>query len=233
MTETVSGAVDVVQAPSRLIEANLVEFGKTLPAHIGAEKFGRWSLSMIKNALRNPDIQQAWERVLSTDAGRLSVMGELMTAASLGLEPGREYYVVPFGATAGGIVGYRGEVRLITNARPCTVVAQLVREGDKFHMRGANVPPLHEPPDPDDASSWFDDTRPVVGAYSYVAYPGGECSMVERMSEAAIAKRRAVAKTQKIWSMWEDEMRLKTVTRPLRKSVPWSAERLWGNAQAS
>jgi len=104
------------------------------------------------------------------------------------------------------------------------VVAQLVREGDTFYMRAANAPPMHEPADATDVNAWFDEGRPVIGGYAYVAYPGDEYSMVIRMSEAAFLKHRAKARTVKVWDEWPEEMRLKTLAHQLRKWVPWSAE---------
>jgi recombinational DNA repair protein RecT len=226
-----AGTVDLVRRPSQLIEANLSEFAKVLPASLPPEKFARWGLSVIKNGLASTDQRQrdAWLRVLDTDneAGRLSVMSALMDCAALGLEPGRTYHLVPYGGTVNGQTDYKGEVQLITNAQKCAVIAELVREGDLFGMRGNNIPPRHEPPDPDNAASWFDDSRPVIGGYAYVDFGGGLFSQVIRMSEAEFLKRREKAKTKIVWDEHPVPMRLKSVIRPLRKTVPWSAERQW------
>ncbi len=233
MSDTVTGAVE--KTPTRLIEASAPEFAKILPAHIGPDKFARWSLSVIRNGVKGGATEQArkarenWLKVLDSEPGRLSLMAALMDCASLGLEPGREYHLVPFGGEVSGITDYKGEIRLICNADPAAcVVAQLVRKGDEFHMRGANVPPKHE-------ADWFGvagSRGPVIGGYAYVDY-GGRYSQVVRMREApdpddptvdSFQHHKAKAKTAALWDEWPEAMRLKTLVHQLRKWVPWSAE---------
>jgi phage RecT family recombinase len=211
---TVTGEVARVSGAQRMIEAQ--DYAPVLPAHVSGEKFQRWAVHI----LTKPELVEA----ARTDAGRLTIMKALMDCASLGLEPGREFHLVPFGGLVTGITDYKGEIRLITNARRCSVVAQLVREGDTFYMRAANAPPMHEPADATDVNAWFDESRRVIGGYAYCAYPGDEYSMVIRMSEAGFLKHRSRARTVKVWDEWPEQMRLKTLVHQLRKWVPWSAE---------
>jgi recombination protein RecT len=216
---TVEEAAGQVQAPARLIEVMAPEFGKLLPAVIGEAKFARWALTVLRKGLGDPKQAEAWGRVLDprNEAGRLSVISAFMDCASLGLEPGREYHLVPFGSTVTGITDYKGEIRLITNARPCSVIAMLVREADDFHLTGANIPPVHD-------AEWFADRGRITGGYSYVSYGSGEYSLVVRMSEADFGKHRDKAKTKQVWDEWPEPMRLKTLVHQVRKMVPWSAE---------
>src|SRR5215831_9008905 len=126
---TIAGTVDLVAAPSRLISEGVDEFRRVLPPTLPPEKFARWGLNVLKNGLASSDRKQveAWQRVLSSEAGRLSVMSALMDCAALGLEPGRTYHLVPFGGTVTGITDYKGEIQLIDNARKYThVIAALV-----------------------------------------------------------------------------------------------------------
>lgn len=208
-----SQAVEQSTGAIKMIEAQ--NFAPVLPSSLPAEKFQRWAVHL----LGKPELTE----VARTDAGRLSIVKALMDCASLGLEPGREFHLVKYGEIVKGITDYKGEIRLITNARRCSVIAQLVREGDKFYMRAANSPPLHEPPD-DTPDAWFDDTRPVIGGYAYADYGQDEISLVIRMSEATFLKHRAKATTKNVWDEWPEEMRLKTLAHQLRKWVPWSAE---------
>jgi len=205
--ETVGQAVEQVSAP-KMISADT--FAQVLPAHLGAEKFTRWALTL----LRKPELAA----VATTDAGRLSIMSALMDCASLGLEPGRTYHLVPFKGVVTGIVDYKGEVELIWRAVQRPVVAALVYSKDDFHMIGANVPPRHE-------ADWFaaDGRGNVTGGYAFVAWDG-YCSMVVRMTEADFVKHRAKAQTKNVWDEWPEAMRLKTLVHQLRKWVPWSAE---------
>jgi recombinational DNA repair protein RecT len=205
---------------SKLLESQAAEFGKVLPAHVGQERFTRWALTL----LRKPELA----RVMSTPEGQLSVMSALMDCAALGLEPGREYHLVPFGGqfqdgtprpvTVTGVTDFKGEVRLITNAERCSVIAMLVHEKDSFSMLGANIPPAH------DTADWFADRGPVTGGYAYVDYGGGRYSLVVRMNEAEFLEHRALSKKQDLWDKWPAPYRLKTLIHQVRKFVSWSPD---------
>lgn len=210
MSDTVAGEVARVETTHAMLTAQAGEFAKILPAHVGAERFIRWALTV----LRRPDLQA----VMQSSAGQLSVMSALMDCASLGLEPGRTYHLLPFKGIVTGVTDYKGEIQLITNASPAaSVVAMLVREKDDFHLTGANIPPVHE-------ADWFGDRGDITGGYAYVDY-GGRCSLVVRMSEADFGKHRAKAQTKAVWDEWPEPMRVKTLIHQLRKTEPWSAER--------
>lgn len=209
--QTVSGAVEQVTAAPKMISPEV--FAQVLPAHLGAEKFTRWALTL----LRKPELAQ----VAQTDAGRLSIISALMDCASLGLEPGRTYHLVPFKGVVTGITDYKGEVELIWRAVQRPVIASLVYAKDEFAIRGANVPPLHE-------GDWFAEggRGEVRGGYAYVDYGGGLYSLVVYMPEADFLKHRAksLTKEKAVWDEWPEAMRLKTLVHQLRKWVPWSAE---------
>lgn len=207
--QTVGAAVAEVQASSKMLDES--RWADVLPAHIGPAKFQRWALGIMQK----PDLVE----VARTPAGQLSIVTALLDCATLGLEPGRTYHLVPYKGKVTGITDYKGEIELIGNADPrATVVAQLVRQGDEFRMTGANIPPLHE-------ADWFGDRGPVVGGYAYVAYELQRYSMVVRMSEADFLVHRAKAQTPRVWDEWPDSMRLKTLVHQLRKWVAWSPER--------
>jgi recombination protein RecT len=205
--QTVGQAVAEVSAP-KMISPELFE--QVLPAQVGAAKFTRWALTL----LRRDDLAA----VARTPAGQLSIVTALLDCASLGLEPGRTYHLVPFKGKVTGITDYKGEIQLITNADPgACVVAQLVRKADDFHMTGANIPPRHD-------ADWFGDRGDVGGGYAYVDFGGGRYSLVCRMSEADFMRHRAKAATTGVWDEWPEPMRLKTLVHQLRKWVPWSSE---------
>lgn len=231
MSDPVSAEIARVEVPEQLIKAELASFGRVLPAAIPKDMFGTWAVNMLAKALASPDPRQlqAWARVLDpgNGAGLTSVIVALKQCAELGLRPGSEYHLVPFGATVTGITDYHGEVRLITNHEPCSVIAQLVRGLDKFAMIGANVPPRHEF-DP------FGDRGEITGGYAYVAYGAGRYSLVAYLPESSddptrdsFARHREVAKTKVVWDAWPEAMRLKTLVHAVRDFVPWSAERRW------
>jgi recombination protein RecT len=204
---TVGQAVDQVSAAPKMISPEV--FGQVLPKHLPPERFTRWALTLLK--------RDDLARVAQTDAGRLSIMSALMDCASLGLEPGRTYHLVPFGTEVTGITDYKGEVELIWRAVQRPVIAQLVHAKDSLILTGANIPPAHE-------ADWFGDRGPVAGGYAYVDYGNGLYSLVIRMSEADFLHHRDKAKTKTVWDEWPESMRLKTLVHQLRKWVPWSAD---------
>ena len=231
--QTVAGAVENSASPAiAAIESLEGRFANVLPAHVPPVKYKQWCLNLIRKAVDPGTTEQAakqalaWQRVLSSDQGRLSVYSALMEAAGLGLEPGREYHLVPYGGEVTGVTDYKGELRLIGNARRCSVIATLVREKDEFAMRGANCPPRHE-------ADWFGSRGPVTGGYAYADYGRGEYSLVVRMREApdpddpsadSFLHHREKAKTKIVWDEWPEAMRLKTLVHQLRKWVAWSPE---------
>lgn len=231
MTEPGTTPALPAQVPlAPLIEEYSGEFAKLLPAHIGQARYERWAVGLLRKSLDPGNTAQSakaaavWREVLAAPAGQLSVMQALMDCASLGLEPGREYHLVPRGGTVTGITDYKGEIRLITNAQRCVVVAQLVRVLDTFHMTGANIPPRHE-------ADWFADRGPVTGGYAYADFGGSLYSQVVRMAEKSSSSgqdsfehHRDQAQTRTIWDEWPEAMRLKTLIHQLRKIVPWSPD---------
>lgn len=155
-----------------------------------------------------------------------SLLNALLDCARLGHEPDTdEYYLVPFGNEVTGIEGYKGIVERMFRAGGVTsVVAQVVRQHDRYAPRGQNTPPVHE----------YDDFAspakrgPLRGAYAYALFPGGGCSQVIRMGRDEImthkAKSRGSAKADSPWQQWEEAMWKKTVLRALEPYVPTSTE---------
>jgi len=215
--ETVSAAVARQVPLEPVLEQMRPEFAKLLPSHLGPERYERWCVTFLKGALGGNQAD-AWQRVLTSPAGQLSVMQAFLDCGSLGLEPGRTYHLVPFGGQVTGITDYKGEIELIYRAGRTPVVAQLVRAEDDFYLVGANVPPRHN------SADWFADRGPVIGGYAYCEMAPDMYSLVVHMSEADFAKHRAKAKTKNVWDEWPESMRLKTLVHQLRKWVPWSAE---------
>jgi recombination protein RecT len=229
MSESVGQEVARVSAPYALIEASKAEFGKLLPASIGPEKFARWGLTVLRNGLASPvpSQRESWARVIDSEEGKLSLMTALMDCASLGLEPGRTYHLVPFrnkqgGAEVTGITDYKGEIELIANAGGI-VIAELVHEKDPFEFQSVYEYPDHQF-DP------FGDRGEVIGGYAFTVTTGGVISSkVVHMSAAEFAKHEAASKTagrdDSPWKLWRESMQLKTLIHELRKWVPWAVER--------
>jgi len=209
MTETVAQAAELATVAPRMLDES--RWADLLPGHIGAAKFQRWALGMMQRS----DLIE----VSRTPQGQLSIVKAFMDCASLGLEPGRTYHLVPYKGVVQGITDYKGEVQLIWNAVQRPVIASLVYSKDTFYMTGANLPPTHE-------ADWFaeDGRGSIIGGYAYVQMGEGLYSLVIRMTEADFLKHRAKAQTKNVWDEWPESMRLKTLVHQLRKWVPWSAD---------
>lgn len=227
MTTDLGQQVAQANVPAAMITRSAEEFGKLLPAHITPEKYTRWGLTVLRKGLADPKSAEAWDKVVATEAGRLSVLSALMDCASLGLEPGRTYHLIPYGGIVQGLVDYKGEIELLYNAERCSVVAMLVHEKDKVVMKGANIPPEHE-------ADWFAPAAsrgPVTGGYAYVDYGQGRYSLVVRMTEEEFLRHREKSKTagraDSPWQEWPEAMRVKTLIHQLRKFASWSPERRW------
>ncbi len=80
---------------------------------------------------------------------------------------------------------------------------------------------------PEHAPDWFGDRGDLIGAYAYAVMKDGATSKVIVYSKGEIDKVRAVSKTSREdspWNQWYDRMALKTVLHRLAHFVPTSAE---------
>ncbi len=155
-----------------------------------------------------------------------SLLYALLDCARLGHEPDTDdYYLVPFGQEVTGIEGYKGIIeRMFRAGGVSSVVAQVVRQRDRYASRGEDTPPAHEY----DAFADPAGRGPLKGAYAYATFPGGRCSQVIQMGKAEImrhkAKSRGSDKSDSPWQQWEESMWKKTVLRGLEPYVPTSTE---------
>lgn len=148
MTETLTTALErSAQEPHAktirdLIDRMAPELEKTLPRSIGVERFTRTVLTELR---RTPKLY---------DCSPQSVLGAMMLAAQLGLEPGPlgHVYLVPFKGEAAFIVGYRGMIELAyRSGQVKDVTTGTVRAGDSFAYRAGTRPFLdHTPAGPPD-----------------------------------------------------------------------------------
>lgn len=217
-TEQPGGEVERISV-APLIRAGAEAFAAALPRHIGAERYQRWCLTFLKQAVAGKQAAQ-WTRVLASPIGQQSLMSAFMDCAALGLEPGRTYHFVPFGELVSGITDYKGEIELIFRAGPFPVVAQLVRKADEFRMVGANVPPRHE-------ADWFGERGEITGGYSYCQLGPQSYTQVVLMSEDEFQYRLSKIKGRgesHYEHEWPEQWRLKTLVHQLRKWAPWSTE---------
>lgn len=121
----------------QLLERMKPELARALPEQIGVERFTRTVLTEIR---RTPKLLECSPE---------SLLGAMMWAAQLGLEPGPlgQVYLVPFKRQVEFIVGYRGYVDLAYRSGVVKDVnAALVHDGDAFHYEYGTTPKLKHVP---------------------------------------------------------------------------------------
>lgn len=160
-----------------------------------------------------------------------SLLGAVMQAAQLGLEPGSALghcYLLPFGNGKANdglsncqlIIGYRGMIDLARRSgQLVSIGAYLVHEGDDFHYQLGLHPDIQHVPDPDC------EDRPVTHVYAVANLKDGGVQF-EVLSRKAIEKTRSYSKaaTKGPWVDHWDEMAKKAVVRRLFKYLPISIE---------
>jgi recombination protein RecT len=192
----------------QLLDRMKPELEKALPRQIGVERFTRTVLTEIR---RTPKLLEAAPE---------SLLGAMMLAAQLGLEPGPLglVYFVPFKREVQFIVGYRGFVELAYRTGLVKdVSASLVHEGDTFDYREGTRPYLdHVPMGPADE-------REIIAAYAVARLKsGGAPFRVIYEQDWLRAKKASAAGDKGPWGTDFAAMVLKTAYRRLEPKLPKS-----------
>lgn len=155
-----------------------------------------------------------------------SILGAMLTAASLGLDIGSglgHAYILPFKGTATFIPGYKGLLALAYRSGSVIgLEARLVRPGDKFAvMLGTRREIIHEPK--------LDDAGDPVYYYALAETVGGGIVFDRPMSHAQMVKVRDASPAMRAggmtpWKTHFERMGMKTVARRLCNYLPTSAE---------
>lgn len=187
------------------------QINKVATKHLTAEKLMRLVTGEVK---KTPALAKC---------SVASVMRCVMEAARLGLQPGGalgQFYIVPYGAEATPIVGYRG---LITLARRSGKIrrleAHVVYEADEFRVRFGTDPGLTHIP------SMKAERGDIVAAYMVVQMEGESIQVEVMTREDIIAIRdRSRASKNGPWVTDFAEMCRKTVVRRGCKYLPMDTE---------
>lgn len=214
-----NGGKPVAKGLPALIEEMKPQFARALPASIPAERFTRLALTAIRS---NPGLAKCQPE---------SVLGALMTASQLGLEPNTplgEAYLIPYGATCTFVPGYQGLLKLAWQSGLIkTISVETVHENDHFkRVLGLHPDLIHE----------VDDSRPrgdVIGVYAVVHLRDGGVQFAYMSKQDLEAHRKRYVKGGRGESPWDTSewMLKKTVLRQVLKLVPRSTELGWAISQ--
>jgi len=203
-------------SPANTIAAYLKKMGpeieKALPKHMDADRLARIALTTIRT---NPKL---------LECSIPSLMGSVMQAAQLGLEPGLigHCYIIPYGKEATFIIGYKGMIDLARRSGQIqNIYAHAVFENDEFDYELGLEPKLRHKP------YMVGDRGEFVGAYAVAHFKDGGYQF-EFMPKSEIEKRRqrsaAAKSSHSPWKTDYEEMAKKTVIRHMWKYLPISVE---------
>src|SRR5690625_3853384 len=222
MAKTNEKGVAPAQDKPKTIEDYLKQMApamsQAIPKHMDIDRLMRLTMTTIRTT---PEISQA-------DDG--SILGGVMQAAQLGLEPGLlgQCYLLPFKNKNKGttdvtfIIGYKGMIDLARRSGHIqSIYAHAVYENDEFEYElGLNPTLKHKP-------SFDSDRGEYIGSYAVAHFKDGGYQM-EFMPKAEIEKRRLASPGGRSkyspWNNYYDEMANKTVIRHMWKYLPISVE---------
>ena len=191
---------------------------EALPKHMSVDRLLRLAMTTIRTT---PELRQAHPA---------SLLGAVMQAAQLGLEPGLigHCYLLPFKNKKKGItevqfiIGYKGMIDLARRSGHIqSIYAHAVYENDEFEYELGLEPKLKHKPYMDGDRGQF------IGAYAVAHFKDGGYQF-EFMPKNEIEKRKSRSKAANSkFSPWHtdyEEMAKKTVIRHMWKYLPISVE---------
>lgn len=193
------------------------EFERALPKNVDADTYVRNSITTVR---KNKKLMEA---------DPLSILGALMTAAQLGLQPGplQHFHLIPFGkdeVQAKLILGYQGVMDLVyRSAKVIKIQPRIVYEKDFFQIEyGSDEKIVHKP--------FLGGDRGVATDYYASAQMSNGAAAFDWMSrkqvEAHRDEFRMNRRTDSPWTKNFDAMALKTVVLKLAKYLPKSVENI-------
>ncbi|WP_431090849.1 recombination protein RecT [Paenibacillus sp. 8b26] len=207
-------------SPSQTIAAYLkkmeYQIAEAMPKHMNIERLSRIALTTIRTT---PKL---------LECSIPSLMGAVMQAAQLGLEPGLigHCYIIPYGTEATFIIGYKGMIDLARRSGNIqSIAAHEVYENDFIELTYGLEENLKHIP-------WFlrKDAQPaesgkIIGAYMVAKFnDGGHFIHYMPISEIEEHKKRSKASSKGPWVTDYTEMCKKTVVRSGWKWLPISVE---------
>lgn len=198
------------------LEAMKPQMALALPKHITADRLARIALTTIRT---NPKL---------LECSVPSLLGAVMQAAQLGLEPGLlgHCYIVPYGKEATFIIGYRGMIDLARRSGNIkSIRARCVYANDYFKLTYGLNETLEHIPWHMREDQIFHEPGEFRGAYMVAEFVDGGYQ-IHYMPKAEIEahRKRSKAANNGPWVTDYEEMAKKTVVRAAWKWLPISVE---------
>lgn len=195
------------------------QIAAALPKHMTPERMTRIALTEIRKSS------------YLSKANPISLMGAIVQAAQLGLEPGNALghcYLVPFKGDVQLIIGYRGMIDLARRSgQIVSLSAHVVYQADTFsYSYGLNESLNHVPAPGDDRGEpthAYAAAKLVGGGAQFHVMTWKEILEVRDLSEGYQAFKSKRIRSNP-WDSHLDEMACKTVVRRLFKYLPVSVE---------
>lgn len=139
----------------------------------------------------------------------------LLQIAEMGLEPGRDAYLIPRGDVCTLIVRWEGYVRAArASGEIKRIWAETVHEGDEYEITGGSeVPSIRH--------RWrLDQERgPIIGAYACAEWRDGVIETLV-VGRDYLDRVRACSQSGAAWKNWPDQMSKRSVMKRLCKGLP-------------
>jgi len=184
---------------------------KALPSVITPERFTRIVLTALSS---NPKLQACTP---------MSVMGAMMQAAQLGVEPNTplgQAYLIPYGGLCQFQLGYKGLIDLAyRSGEVSSIQAHEVHENDTFEYEYGLEPKLRHVPAQTDRG-------PVTFYYAVLKLKNGGVGfeVMSRDDVETFARKKSKAYNNGPWKTDFDEMAKKTVLKKVLKYAPLKTE---------
>lgn len=184
---------------------------KALPSVITPERFTRIVLTALSS---NPKLQACTP---------MSVMGAMMQAAQLGVEPNTplgQAYLIPYGGVCQFQLGYKGLIDLAyRSGEVSSIQAHEVHENDTFEYEYGLEPKLRHVPAQTDRG-------PVTFYYAVLKLKNGGVGfeVMSRDDVETFARKKSKAYNNGPWKTDFDEMAKKTVLKKVLKYAPLKTE---------
>lgn len=199
---------DPVAAVGQLMGKYRNQIEAALPKHVTADRLMRVCLTEMR---RNPSLQRC---------DPMSFLGAVVTAASLGLEPGGalgQCYLIPYGKECNFQIGYRGQIDIARRSgNIVSISARCIYEGDDFEIEyGTDEKLTHIPRFKSDK---------ILFVYAVAQLKDGGTQFEVMSAEAIERHRKQYSKSANVWNTAWEEMAKKTLVRRLFKMLPTSIE---------